>query len=170
MKNGTKERETFTAFLVNKAREIGLPAMVSGYDQGSPDVIDACGGLTAQQADACLRDAKRLLRAESPSAATVNHRHEVAALLAEIERLREYERMHGVRSNEIGKLRQENACLRRALAAGAVALERQLDAHKRTWLAARAEVEGEGVSACLFEAEPETIAARAAIKKARGGT
>lgn len=46
MKNGTKERETFTAFLVNKAREIGLPAMVSGYDQGSPDVIDACGGLT----------------------------------------------------------------------------------------------------------------------------
>ncbi len=50
------------------------------------------------------------------------------------------------------------------------ALERQLDEHKRTWLTARAEVEGEGVSACLFEAEPATIAARAAIKKARGGT
>ena len=40
-------------------------------------------------------------------AATINHRHEVAALLAEIERLREYERMHGVRSNEIGKLKTE---------------------------------------------------------------
>lgn len=55
-------------------------------------------------------------------AATVNHRHEVGMLLAEIERLREYERMHGVRSNEIGKLRQENASLRRALAAGPAAL------------------------------------------------
>lgn len=50
-----------------------------------------------------------------------------------------------------------------------VALERQLYAHKRTWLAARASVEGEGVSAVLFENEPSTIAARAAIKKARGG-
>ena len=134
MKNGTKERETFTAFLVNKAREIGLPAMVSGYDQGSPDVIDACGGLTAQQADACLRDAKRLLRAESPSAATVNHRHEVGMLLAEIERLKaEVARLESllddadqVTQDALGHLRAakdgEIDRLRRALAAGPAAL------------------------------------------------
>lgn len=44
------------------------------------------------------------------------------------------------------------------------ALADQLDEHKHTWLAARAEVEGAGVSANLFEAELSTQRARALLR------
>lgn len=53
-------------------------------------------------------------------------------------------------------LAKENERLRMALA-------RQLDAHRATWMAARAEVEGAETANALFEKEPEVIEARAIL-------
>lgn len=42
-------------------------------------------------------------------------------------------------------------------------LDTQVDAHFATWMAARADVEGEELAAKLFEKEPDVILARRAI-------
>ncbi len=48
------------------------------------------------------------------------------------------------------------------------ALESQISEHYATWMAARADAEGAPTSHALFEQEPSTIKARAAIAKATG--
>lgn len=58
--------------------------------------------------------------------------------------------------NERDALAAENARLRELL-------EDQVEQHRATWIAARAHVEGEEHSAYLFDCEPATVRARAAL-------
>lgn len=74
-------RDSFTAFLVAKGRKDGIVSLDSDYGLGTHDVIEACADLTAKQADACLRAAKKILRTDPRDA-------EIAALKAEVERLK----------------------------------------------------------------------------------
>lgn len=57
-------RDSFTAFLVAKGRKDGIVSLDSDYGLGTDDVIEACADLTAKQADACLRAAKKILRTD----------------------------------------------------------------------------------------------------------
>mgnify|MGYP001593407471 CR=1 FL=1 len=74
-----QQRDHFTDFLLTKGRKNGIVALDRDYDLGTDDVIESCAGLTAKQADACLRAAKKILRTD-PRDAEIARLH--AALAA----------------------------------------------------------------------------------------